>query len=544
MRRVVLAAILLALGCTGALAQGPLNPPAPSQQTPGAIAGTVVDAVTGQPLNGAQVFLRGMGGRSGEPASTRSNAEGQFVLVGVSPGRYMISATHNDYVSQRGFGNGSRRRLLTITASQRIDGFIIRLAPGATISGRVTNSLGRPVAKVSVRAMRRSYSNGMRELSNVANVETNAAGEYRIPELPRGDYYLRATYLHPPPLKADSDQSYVPLYYPGTSEFSRSATLTTREGEELSGIDIRIGPVHTVRVKGRAVNALNPQPTKGCQVTLTVVEGELTFSASPSNTGPSGAFEFRGVPPGSYVLSAEQPPEKLPGKTLRGRTVVEIGDRDVEDIEAVVGPGMDIGGRVHVEGSASVELNHLVVQLSPRDSSVGGSTDPSQLDASVKSDGSFLFSEIAEGNYGVNVFPIPSGYYVKANPANLLEAGITVGRGLSAALDFTLSPGLAVVEGTVTQGSEARSGIPVVLVPDGARRSYPRYYRQAVTDQSGRFALRAVPPGDYKLFAANDIGIAYFMNSDPSTSYEDQGKAVHLEEGAHAEIQLEEVAND
>jgi hypothetical protein len=504
----------------------------------------VVDAVTGQPLSGAQVFVRSLGGQSGEPVSTRTTSDGQFSVEKLSPGRYMVSATRDGYVSQQGFGNGSRRRVVTIAASQRIDGFIIRLAPSATISGRVTNSLGKPVPKVSVRAMRRSYTNGMRQFSNVATVETNAAGEYRITDLPRGDYYLRASYLHPPPLKADSDQSYVPLYYPGTSDFSHSVALTTREGEELSGIDIRIGLVHTVRVRGRAVNALTSLPANAIEITLTGEDGELKFSPTPPTTGPTGAFEIRGVPPGSYVLSAEESAATPQRKTLRGRTVVEVGDHDVEDVEAAVGPGLDIPGRVHVEGSASVDLSHLVVQLSPRDSPGGGSTDPGQLNASVKNDGSFLFSEIPEGNYGINVSSVPSGYYVKTSPANLLETGVTVGRSLSAALDFTLSPGLAIVEGAVMEDSEPRAGVPVVLVPDETRRSFSRYYRQGVTDQSGRFALRGVPPGDYKLFAAADISIAYFMDSGPSSSYEDQGKAVHLEEGAHEEIQLEALGND
>lgn len=543
MRRVILAAILLTLGRTGSPAQSSPNPPAPNQPAPGAIAGTVIDAVTGQPLSGAQVFVRGMGGRSGEPVSTRTTSDGQFSIEKLSPGRYTVSATHDGYVNQQGFGNGSQRRVVTITASQRIDGFIVRLAPSASISGRVTNSLGQPVPKVSVRAMRRSYTNGRRQFSNVATVESNAAGEYRITDLSHGDYYLRASYLHPPPLKADSDQSYVPLYYPGTSDFSRSVTLTTREGEELSGIDIRVGPVHTVRVRGRAVDALTSLPAKDTEITLTGEDGELKFSPIPPTTGPTGAFEIRGVPPGSYVLSAQQAAAAPSRKILRGRTVVEVGDHDVDDVDAAVSPGLDISGRVRVEGSASVDLSHLIVQLSPPDSS-GDGIDPGQMIAPVKSDGSFMLTEIPEGNYGINVFPVPSGYYVKTNPANLIETGITVGRSLSAALDFTLSPGLAVVEGSVMEDNEPRTGVPVVLVPDATRRSYPRFYRQAITDQSGRFAVRGVPPGDYKLFAAADISIAYFLDSDPSSPYEDQGKAVHLEEGADAEIQLEEIKND
>ena len=49
-------------------------------------------------------------------------------------------------------------------------------------------------------------------------------------------------------------------------------------------------------------------------------------------------------------------------------------------------------------------------------------------------------------------------------------------------------------------------GASVVLVPEGKRSALPNYYRQAVTDQLGRFALRNIVPGDYTLFAWERIG--------------------------------------
>ena len=537
MTRVVLAVIVIALARGDARGQSTTNQPPQA-----AIAGSVVDALTGQPLSGAQVLVRALGGgRSGEPSSTRTNSDGQFAVEHLSPGRYLVSATHDGYVNQQGFG--ARRRMAMITGTERIDGFVVRLTPSASISGRILDNMGKPLPNASVRAMRRSNASWARGLSNITSVQTNAAGEYRVTDLPRGDYFLRASYLHPPKLKAESDQAYVPFYYPGVGDFSHAVALNMREGEELSGIDIRIAPVHTVRVRGRVVNVLTSLPAKDIQVKLTGDDGEQTLSPTSPTTGPTGAFEFLGVPPGSYLLVAGQPPATPQGKTLRGRTTVEVGDRDVEDVEAAVGPGLDISGRVHVDGSASVDLSRLEVSLSPQDS-FGFGFEPDPLSATVKADGTFLLSEVPEGNYTVNVFPVPSGYYAKTTPPNLLETGITVGRGTSVTLDFTLSPGLAQVEGTVMEGNETRGGVSVVLVPEGSRRAYPRFFRQAVTDQSGRFALRAVPPGDYKLFAAEDISVGYFMDSDPSSSSENQGKEVHLEEGAHAEVQLEEMASD
>ena len=56
----------------------------------GAIAGTVIDRVTGAPLAGALVYL------SGTSHSAATNADGRFRLDGLSPGEYGISYLHPD----------------------------------------------------------------------------------------------------------------------------------------------------------------------------------------------------------------------------------------------------------------------------------------------------------------------------------------------------------------------------------------------------------------------------------------------------------------
>jgi protocatechuate 3,4-dioxygenase beta subunit len=534
MRRIILAAILVAFTLPDFYAQ---------TADKSAVAGTVTDALTEQPIAGAMVRLRGIGSSAGQSASTSTNAEGQFSVEGLTPGEYLVSASRSGYVNPRGIGASLPRQRVVMGEGQRIDDLKIRLAQEAMITGRITDGAGKPLRGVSVQAMKRSYRQGHNELADVSLISTNDAGEYRIVDLTRGEYYLRASYSHPPALKSQSDEAYVPLYYPGTNDPARSVALTVREGEQLAGIDMHIAPVHTFHVKGRAVNGMTALPAKGSRVTLVGDQGKLTFSPAQSATGATGTFEFRGIPPGAYILAAEQPATGPHGKALWGRMQVQVSDVNVEDVEAVVSPGAEIAGRVRAEGKAAVDLTRMSVELESRDPSAAAlmADAPS---APVSADGTFLLHQVPEGSYELHIFAVPSGFYLTANGADVFESGITVGHGYAPpALDLILSLALGRIDGTVTNSDEQpQAGVPVLLVPNGVRRSQRPYYRRAITDQSGRFAMQKVAPGDYRLFAGYSMEMPDFLELDPTLPL-DQGTAAHVENDSHLNVQLEEAGN-
>jgi hypothetical protein len=91
----------------------------------------------------------------------------------------------------------------------------------------------------------------------------------------------------------------------------------------------------------------------------------------------------------------------------------------------------------------------------------------------------------------------------------------------------------------VSKDEQPSAAATVVLVPDAPRRGQSRYYRQALTDSSGRFTINGVTPGDYKLFAWEEIDRGMYLDPDFLQSYEDSGKSVRVEEGASQNIQLD-----
>ena len=511
------------------------------------IEGTVVDAVSGQPLRGAEVRLRGFTPGATAPvaqsASAGTDANGRFVFEGLTAGRFRLMASHDGYLDDnRGTPGLLRGKMLTVAPGQHANDIVIRLVPNGAIAGHITNEAGKPLRGVSVLAMKSSYPRGHRELHDVAHAATDEAGEYRLPGLAPGKYYIRAKPPHSLKAKLGSDKAYVPLYYPAVSDQSRAMALVLRAGEELAGIDMNFVPVHTVHIRGRVINGLTALPSKAAEVTLLSDQGETTFS---SQSLSAGGFDFQGVPPGSYVLVAQQSGSAREPKTLWGRTAIEVGDSDVDHAEVVVSPGVDVSGRIRVDGAAAADvgkdIGNMVGILDLQEASSLASLTPDIDSASVKADGSFIFREIPEGSYGIEFHPIPAGLYLKSSgAADALETGITVSRGHAPPpLELVLSAGAGRIDGTVESDDQPVPAASVVLVPDGKRRAQPNYYRQAMSDQMGRFAMRNVAPGDYILFAWEQIERGAYMDPDFLGQYEDRGKAVHVEEGGRLNVQLD-----
>jgi 5-hydroxyisourate hydrolase-like protein (transthyretin family) len=502
--------------------------------------GSVVDSKTGQPLKGAEVMLRPMSmGNRGEPNSAMSDAEGHFSFGGLAPGRYRLAASRNGYLSRDPrFGASLRTSLVTLSAGQQAADVVLSLVPSAVIAGRVTNEGDEAVPNVSVQAMKYTYQGDKRQLSDVGTASTNDRGEYRIWGLAPGKYYIRATHPRAAAMRP-GNLVYVPIFYPGVSDPSRTQAIELHPGDELTGIDLNFVSLRSVRVSGHVLNS-SSVPAKGVQVSLVGGSGGMAFPVGQASTDAKGAFEIRGAPPGSYTLIAEQFGNADADKVMRGRTPVEVGEVNLSDVEVVTGPGTSVTGHVRIEGKTNPDLTKLTVALDPQDdlSSMGFAPDVSSIP--VRPDGTFTFHDVPEGIYRINVIPLPSGYYLKpSGEGDAIEAGVKVGRNHAVAVELTLSAGAGSIVGIVAKDQQPFSGATVVLVPDAPRRGQPRFYRQAVTDSGGRFTLSSVTPGDYKLFAWEQIERGMYLDPDFLQSYEDSGKPVRVEEGSNLNLQLD-----
>ena len=538
MRLTSLALLLIALAPPCANAQTADDSPNKCS-----IQGTVVDSTTGQPLKGAEVSLRALSpANRGEPASAVSDPEGHFSLDGLACGRYRLTASRNGYLSRDPrFGAGMRNSIVTLSPGQQTAGVVLRLVPSAVIAGRVTTEGDTPVPNVFVQAMKYTYVNDRRQLSDAGTASTNDRGEYRIWGLAPGKYYVRATISRAAKM-GPGGQVYVPIFYPGVSDPSRTQTIELHPGDELTGIDLNFVSLHSVRVSGKVVN-VSSLPAKGAQVTLVAGSGSMTFAAGQASADAKGAFEIRGVAPGSYVLIAEEFGNSDAEKVTRGRTSLEVGETNLSDVEVAIGPGSSVSGHVKIEGKTNPDFTKLSVGLDAQDDLASLGFAPDVANIPLRPDGTFIFHDVPEGTYRINVVPLPGGYYLKSSgEGDAVEAGVKVGHNHGAAVELTLSAGAGRVAGTVQKGQQPFAAATVVLVPDAPRRGQPRFYRQALTDSGGRFTISSVIPGDYKLFAWEEIERGMYLDPDFLQTYEDSGKTAHVEEGSNLNLQLDLIA--
>jgi protocatechuate 3,4-dioxygenase beta subunit len=545
-----LRALLLFVLVPTALCQ--TTPPPPPTAT-GAVEGVVARADTQEPLKKAWVTLERADG-PGRSSGALTDAAGRFLLTHIEPGRYRLIADRNGFARWGGGGSGERhaQTVLSISAGQTVRDIRVAMMPAAVISGRVFDEDGEPVMNAHVTALRAAYNEGRRQLQPAGYSRTNDLGEYRLFGLPAGSYLVNVvmeTWARPAlagtPAQvggASSEETgYAPTYYPGTNDPGSASPIELRPGEEASGTDIAILSTRTVRIRGRIVNAATGRGAAGGMVMILPRGSRVGFFAplaQASLQGGQGEFDLRGVPPGSYVLSASSFGE---GEMLQARLPIEVGPSDMDGLLVPLSRGVDIPGQVRWEAGAALDPSRdLRIFLRPQEESFIA-TGASQ---EWKPDHRFLLKNVADGNYGIRLMGLPADCYVQSATAggeDVLAAGIHVAGGrVAGSLEIQVNCKGGTVQGTVMndQGRPV-SGVTVAVVPEISKRPQLHLFKAATTDQDGRFVLKGLAPGEYKAFAWDRIESGAYQDPEFLRRYESDGKPVTMGEGSQVEIQLE-----
>ena len=542
-------------------------------QTPTAsIEGVVVDAGSNEPIPNARVILTRndatpvalIAGRAAASTSMSTNSEGRFAFKGIEPGTYRLLLEANGYVrqeyGQRSFpGNGSPIRL---SAGETRKDVASRMTPTGTINGRILNEEGRPLAGVQVRLLRYSYSSeGYRALRQFGVAQTDERGEYRAFYVTPGSYYVSAGSAQGPGGYGEATlgpnqlrQTYTYRYYPGVAELSVATPIEVRPGATRFAIDLTLVKQLMYRVRGRVVDAGTGRPPEKPTLSLHFQDAGTGLDYSipaggadldRSATYQEGTFEFRGVVPGTYYMSASEVINSPPNRQSRrtGTAPVQVNSSDVDGIVVTIPAGFSIPGRMRVEGSDTLANASLLgrPQVTLR-RSAGNSSGSSVLDlfAEVAADGTFRMDGATPGPYRIAV-SLNSRFYIKEaryGLTDVLNPGFDFTGRDSHNIEIVLSPNVATVDGIVTNNrGEPAAAAQVVLVPERFR-DRAELFTSATTDQNGRFTISAAAPGDYKVFAWEAIEPNSWFDPDVLRRDEQTGKPIRLAESSSTVIDL------
>jgi hypothetical protein len=360
---------------------------------------------------------------------------------------------------------------------------------------------------------------------------------------------------------AEPTEVSVPVYFPNTTDATRASTIDLRPGTTAGGIDFTVVEARAVRLRGQVF--ANGQPARGANVSIFQTGGSFGgFSIRSTNVNDTGAFEFRGLAPGSYELvattSGPQTIFFVDGAVVGGavsgtakavdtagtqrmgaRTQVYIAGADIDGVTLSMDTGATITGRVTIQGRAASanEFGSLRVQLQS-DPPVPPLMVPA---VSVNEDGSFTIPGVTSGHYRL-VFPgLPRNTYVESARlagVDMLNGGLRIDGEPRGLLDVALGTTPGRVEATITDDRRLPvAGITVALVPDPAWQKRFDVYRSATTDESGRIQLDGVVPGNYTLFAWEEVAPNAWTDADFIRSFENRGTPVRVDPGGGASVE-------
>ena len=302
--------------------------------------------------------------------------------------------------------------------------------------------------------------------------------------------------------------AFLPVFYPGVASASLATPIASQPGRDLSGIDIvvRPTPVTTVDVTVDPAG-LTIGKTRLEQLPL---NGALTDKPRTIVHSGTTRFTLDTLGAGRYLLIGSGEQVHADGRVARtfwaSREVTINGITPIS-VTLPLEPGARVSGRLVFEGT-SPRPTHVETRLQPLPPITLGAGMVAEVTNTSGSLG-FVVSDLMPGRYVVETGDRrrpASDWILKAATAggrDILDMPIDV----SAAAELndvvlTFTDRLTEIGGTVLTGGERPVPDAVVVAFTADHRYWrtgSRRIRRALTDLDGRYAIRALPPGEYRI---------------------------------------------
>jgi hypothetical protein len=389
--------------------------------------------------------------------------------------------------------------------------------PQSVVLGKVADEQGDPVMNAQVSVLGTRVAGGRRTFQMTAATQTNDLGEFRIASLPAGRFIFCARGV---PANGN-DVAEGETCYPGPVEGGAASAMELPAGRETR-VDFTVRQVPAVRVRGTVTGMPKNQ---GAGITLQQRgPSRGPVNVRPANITPDGHFEIRGVMPGSYILFSDY----WEGSSrLTARVPVEVAAADVEGIAVHLEPGASIDGTIRVESTTGKTLSNQSWPLNLRssDPSIGGGQPEWGKDRNT-----FTIPATAPGSYHLEGSPPPPFYLKSAmlGGRDMTREEVPIGPA-AGQIEVVISDDSGAVEGVVEDSARAT----IMVIQEG------RSPRNLTTGPDGHFRIANLAPGDYRIYAWDDITQVEYADAEWMKRQGGRGQSVTVSPGQTASLKLE-----
>lgn len=464
---------------------------------PAALTGRVVEDKTFRPVPRAKLLLKG----NAFARLVRTAPDGTYALRGVPPETYRFTADEARHVP---WVEAALR--LAPGEAKKLD---IALTPGATLSGRVVDENGAPVASARGSLTRGGESGlaGLRRMlrasAEVPAFRTRPDGTFTATRLAPGDNQ-RLFVSH-----ADFERATVSGLSLPAGGTKAGLTVVLRRGATIAGVvkDGSAQPLADVEV------AVDPSTNfrsgaGGVVMNFSRIGGP---SARPkTKTGPDGAFAIKGMSVGEYALLL-----KKAGFATERVDPVKVTDQGAEPVLVTLGPGASIAGTVRRKSGDGAE--GFLVRAAAQAGGGGrggrggggggfglgfgaGFLNAIGTDSPTGTDGAFVIDGLKPGQAydlmalgGAGTSAPRRGVVAPATGADVVVSG--TGRIAGVALDART--GQPLRNFSVAYEPDRGGGMVIRIVARGAGASTGIGQKRDFQTEDGTFALEDVPAGTW-----------------------------------------------
>lgn len=441
-------------------------------------------------------------------------------------------------------------------------------ARNGTIMGTVLDSTGKPVPS-EIMLYRWSIVNGRANPGAMCSTHTDADGHYECHHLMAGSFVISAHSLAPllpasplptvqnasataqnasasalkasapslssdasaPSLKtqlpasqeSETQEAYPLTFYPDVTDIDSAVKIRLIQNTtETADITVHAVPVHEIR-------GLLPSRPGIAQISLKAHSGFLNL-ATPflaSYDAVTGQFLIKSVPEGTYNLIADWATQTGPH---HGEALITVSASFDQEIKIEDQALATIQGTLHYAASPSPQMPSSVTLISH-------DISKKPYTAAVNPDGSFSIPSVIHGEYELTV-DHTNGAYVQsitmAGKVVSLQRLAIGGDQTAGTLDVQLDTSTATISGILDAQPAVLGQTGVVVQRVGSNQVFV-----ALADQQRHFSFQDLPPGDYRLYAWDDLDHVEYRNPQFLNAFKNRSTSVTLDEDApNANVEL------